>query len=110
MIMPWTRARLRCAGIALAAALLAGCTDSLGVGGDCSSAMTSTRRTEGRPPDLVQGPSELDGDFTEVWTFYQGSSGRRYSFRWGVSVLQCDVEGPAIVSRVVVKSGGSTLP
>jgi hydroxybutyrate-dimer hydrolase len=27
MIMPWTRARLRCAGLALAAALLAGCTD-----------------------------------------------------------------------------------
>jgi hydroxybutyrate-dimer hydrolase len=27
MIMPWTRERLRCAGIALAAALLAGCTD-----------------------------------------------------------------------------------
>ena len=27
MIMPWTRARLRCAGIALAAALLAGCTE-----------------------------------------------------------------------------------
>ena len=27
MIMPWTRARLRCAGVALAAALLAGCTD-----------------------------------------------------------------------------------
>jgi hypothetical protein len=89
--------------------LLVGCTDALGLGGNCSSAMTSVRRDEGRPPDLVQGPTELDGDFSEVWTFYQGTSGRRYSFRWGVSVRQCEVEGPSIVSRVMVKTGRPTL-
>jgi hypothetical protein len=91
--------------------LLAGCTDSLGLdGGDCSAAMTQVRRSEGRPPDLVQGPEEVQGDFTEVWTYYEGSAGRRYSFRWGTSVRQCVTEGPAPVSRVVVKTDRPTLP
>ena len=79
---------------------LSGCVDSLGIGGDCSSQMSAVTRTEGRPPDLVQ-EDDLQGDFSEVWTFWSGSSGRRYSFRWGVSVLSCQVEGPTTVSRVI---------
>ena len=98
----------RSARALLLAAPLSGCVDSLGVGGDCSQAMTSVSRSEGRPPDLVQ-EDELQGDFTEVWTYWEGSTGRRYSFRWGVSVLSCQVEGPATVSRVIVKER-ATLP
>jgi hypothetical protein len=90
--------------------LLPGCVDSLGVsGGDCTSQMTRVRRDEGRPPDQVQ-EDNIQGDFSEVWTFYDGSVGRRYSFRWGVSVLSCQVEGPVAVSRVIVPERGSILP
>ena len=91
-------------------ALLPGCVDSLGVtGADCSSQMTRIRREEGRPADTVQ-EENLQGDFSEVWTFWNGSSGRRYSFRWGISALACEVEGPFTVSRVIIREGGSTLP
>ena len=83
---------------------LTGCVDSLGVGGDCSSQMAQIRQREGGPPDLVQ-KGDLEGDFTEVWTYWEGSSGNRYSFRWGVSVLSCQVEGPTTVSRLIVKEG-----
>ena len=91
--------------------LLPGCVDSLGVSGaDCSSQMTRIRRDEGRPPDQVQ-ENDLQGDFSEVWTYWvDGSSGRRYSFRWGVSTLSCQSEGPVTVSRVVVPERGSILP
>ena len=90
--------------------LAAGCTDSLGISGaDCTSQMNRVRRDEGGPPDQVQ-EDDLQGDFSEVWTYWDGSSGRRYSFRWGVSTLSCQAEGPAPVSRVVVPERGSTLP
>ena len=96
--------------VLLTLASLAGCVDSLGVsGGDCSSQMTRVRRDEGRPPDQVQD-EDLQGDFSEVWTYYSGSTGRRYIFRWGVTVRSCQVEGPVAVSRQVVTAGGSILP
>jgi hypothetical protein len=91
-------------------ALLPGCTDSLGIsGGDCTTQMTRVRRDEGRPPDQVQ-EEDLQGDFSEVWTYWTGSSGRRYSFSWGVSRFSCQVEGPITVSRVIIPERGSILP
>src|SRR5215203_1904860 len=81
---------------------LPGCVDSLGVtGGDCTSQMNRVRRDEGGPPHQVQ-EDNLQGDFSEVWTYWEGSAGRRYSFRWGVSVLACQAEGPVTVSRLIV--------
>ena len=106
--MRFSATRRACALLLLP--FLTGCVDSLGIGGDCSSQMTSVRRDNGgRPPDQVQ-EDDLQGDFTEVWTYYQGSTGKRYTFRWGVSVLSCQVEGPVPVSRVIVKEGAPTLP
>jgi hypothetical protein len=100
----------RCALALLFLALLPGCTDSLGISGsDCTSQMNRVRRDEGGPPDQRQ-ENDIEGDFSEVWTYWDGSSGRRYSFRWGVSVLSCQMEGPAAVSRVVVPERGSILP
>ena len=91
--------------------LLAGCTDSLGLGSNCRSAMTAVRQAEGGPADLVQGPEELQGEFTEVWLYFDegADTGRRYAFRWGVSIPTCQLEGPAPVSRTVLKAGGPTI-
>ena len=88
--------------------LLAGCTDAVGVGGDCSSAMTSVRLNEGGPPDDTQGPTDLEGDFEEVWFYFADSGGaaRKYSFRWGVSVQSCEVTGPSPVTNRVPASAG----
>ena len=47
-------------------------------------------------------PARIGGP--PAWTG-NGSTGRRYSFRWGVTVLSCQVEGPTTVSRVIVKEG-----
>ena len=89
--------------------LLAGCTDSLGISSrDCSSVMTQIRRNEGRPPDNTQGPTELEGDFEEVWFYAADGNGpaRRYSFRWGVSVQSCEANGPSPVTNRVPEPAG----
>jgi hypothetical protein len=90
---------------------LAGCADALGIVSDCSGSMTSVRRAEGGPPTSTQGPTELDGDFEEVWFYFTSgsSTGRKYSFRWGESLLTCETDGPIPVSRVMIGNGASTL-
>ena len=35
---------------------------------------------------------DIQGDFSEVWTYWDGSTGRRYSFSWGVSRLSCQAK------------------
>jgi hypothetical protein len=69
-----------------------GCVDTLGIGSDCDAAMRDVRRQEGRPPDDVR-ESELAGNFTSRWFFFDsGTSGRVYTFRWGTSHSSCQVE------------------
>ena len=92
--------RIACALLLLP---LSGCVDSLGIAGtNCDSQKTRVSRDEGRPPDLVQ-ENDIQGDFSEVWTYWNGSTGRRYFFSWGVSSVSCQVQGPTTVSRVIVK-------
>ena len=85
----------------LSLSLLAGCTDALGIGGDCVASMNLVRRTEGGPPQSTQGPTELSGTYEEIWFYFPGGArqGRKYSFRWGSGVNSCEMEGPTPVSR-----------
>lgn len=73
---------------ALLALLLGGCTDLLGVAGDCSAEMRELRRERGQPNETI-GPSEVAGNFSESWIY---RSGDRYTFRWGTSYPSCEVE------------------
>ena len=73
--------------------LLAGCTDSLGIGSNCSAEMQEVRRQEGRGPDSVQ-TDELAGNHSEQWVYFGGGSNRVYTFRWGTSYESCQVSGP----------------
>jgi hypothetical protein len=69
--------------------LLTGCVDALGIGSSCSSEMRDVRAAHGGPPDETQRDEDR-GDYTEVWYF--DDSRRRYTFRWGVSYAECDVQ------------------
>jgi hypothetical protein len=83
--------------------LLAGCTDSLGLGQNCGAEKTEVRLREGRGPDDVQ-TGEVGGDFTERWYYYDSSGQTRavYTFRWGVSYDGCQVDGGAGFARIPI--------
>jgi hypothetical protein len=77
---------------------VAGCTDSLGLGHDCSAQKAEVRFREGGPPDRSQ-KTEIAGDYTERW-YYDG--GATYTFRWGVSYEGCQVDGGGLFSRIPI--------
>jgi hypothetical protein len=81
--------------------LLAGCTDSLGLGQNCGAEKTEVRLREGRGPDDVQS-GEVGGDHTERWYYYSGGQTRVYTFRWGVSYEGCEVDGGAGFARIPI--------
>lgn len=75
------------------ALLLAGCTDSLGIGSDCAAQMASVRLQHGGPDETASGIESVR------WIY--GSSGRGgfyYDFDWGGG--SCRVDGPVSFSRV----------
>jgi len=77
-------------------AVFPGCVDATGIFNDCASEMAAVRVEEGGPPDATQS-DESRGDHTEVWYF--DDSGRKYTFKWGVSYDGCRVErGRFVVS------------
>jgi len=88
---------------------LSGCADALGLVSDCGGSQTAVRRAEGGPADDTQGPAEFDGDFEEVWFYWNGRAGRKYTFRWGESYLTCETSGPVSVSRLLIRNGASTF-
>ena len=91
--------------------LASGCTDSLGIGGDCSVDMTLVRRREGGPPQSTQGPAEFAGVFEEVWFYFPTGArqGQKYTFRWGSGIDSCEMSSES-VSRSVLRprAGGPT--
>ena len=73
---------------AVALLLLAGCADLVGIAGDCSAEMRELRQDRGQPT-RVEGPSQVGGNYAETWIY---GSGDRYTFRWGASYGECQVE------------------
>lgn len=91
------RATLTSAGLA-AALLLAGCTDSLGVGTDCDAEMRVVRLREGLPYSTQRGSE--GGRRVERW-YYESTAGRYYyEFAWGGSDEECVVRGPIRFARL----------
>lgn len=83
----------------LALVLVVGC-DSLGdFGSGCTGEKSAVRLREGRAPDDAS-KSDVAGDFTERWTYQDGSGTRFYTFRWGVSYGSCQVDGPGSFSLI----------
>lgn len=81
--------------LALTPLLLVGCTDTLGLGGECDAEMATVRRDFGNPDDVGTGGS-LD---RQIW-FYDARAGRdrfTYEFNWESGV--CIVSGPNFYAR-----------
>lgn len=79
--------------LALILAPLAGCTDTLGIGGNCQAEMASVRQQFGSPDD-----TESVGE-SQLW-FYDARPGRgrfTYEFDWASGT--CLVSGPNPYTR-----------
>ena len=82
--------------LALILPLLAGCTDALGIGGQCESEMSTVRRDFGNPDDFGTGGS-LE---SQIW-FYDAEAGRdRFTFEFNWESGACVVSGPNFYARV----------
>lgn len=78
-----------------AVVLVAGCTDALGIGGECDTEMREVRRDEGLPDE--QTPQGL----RSVRWIYDSGSGARYYYDFDWSSGSCIVTGPVAFSRAL---------
>jgi hypothetical protein len=73
---------------------LAGCEDTLGIGGACASEMQQIRRQHG-PPD-----QQARGLRSEIWLYGSSSGGFYYEFSWSTAGEPCRVVGPVAQNRL----------
>ena len=89
---------MRTRSLALILPLLAGCTDALGIGTQCTAEMARVRRDFGNPDDIGTGGS-LE---SQIW-FYDARQGRnRFTYEFDWEGGSCLVSGPNFYHRAPV--------
>ena len=81
--------------LALTSISVIGCVDALGIQSSCSPQMAAVRAQHGGSPPDDFDRDETRGDYTEVWYYVDGRD--KYTFRWGVSYEDCQVESGSFV-------------